>query len=240
MVTKSSGWYLNSLPLKFLFWPFKMLYTVFLIILVVFGVSLFTQTYFHQPSLLSQEIQQLGRLNQTVTPILDALPSIQDDNSDTPLNIRVTRQSYRLLSGLFFDITGINKALATTDTDSVGFRFQSYLKQHYAALKHFDQTLQVVSIRLGNISLFFHIIWVLIIVALTDGLVMRAIRQKNASRESAGIYHRAKYWRSGILWLSMVLYLSMPVVLNPYVLVLPISLITVMTFLQAMYLKKYL
>ena len=44
MPTNTSAWYMNSLPLKFLFLPFKAAYTLFLIVLLIFGSSMLTQT----------------------------------------------------------------------------------------------------------------------------------------------------------------------------------------------------
>ena len=68
----------------------------------------------------------------------------------------------------------------------------------------------------------------------------RKVRQQNAGRESAAIYHRAKFWRTGILWTTIFIYLSMPFSIDPIILLIPITLLSIAIFLQAKYLKKYL
>ena len=76
--------------------------------------------------------------------------------------------------------------------------------------------------------------------ALFDGLMQCKIRQKNASRESAGIYHRAKYWRTGLVSLVILIYLCLPIAIPHYLLLVPIGLLASLVFIQAKFLKKYL
>lgn len=216
---------MNSLPLKFLFHPFKTAYVFLVMILLIFGSSMVAQTYFHQPSLLPQEMQQINS------------GSLKTQSN---INIQIAKISYSALNTIFFEWTYINTALKAKKEDDAGYRFKQVLLPYSEILRHFDETLKVIAIRLGNISLFLGLAMILFGAALIDGLTMRAIRQKNASRESAGIYHRAKYWRVGITWLSVLVYLSLPISINPYWLMVPIAFVALMVFLQAKYLKKYL
>ena len=94
--------------------------------------------------------------------------------------------------------------------------------------------------RLGNIAFLSIFASYLSLLAVIDGFVQRRIRQENASRESAGIYHRAKYWRTGIVSTSSVLYLSAPFPVSPLWLLIPVCGGAGMLYLQAKYLKKYL
>lgn len=194
-------------------------------ILLIFGSSMVAQTYFHQPSLLQQEMQQINS------------GSLKTQSN---INIQIAKISYSALNTIFFEWTYINTALKAKKEDDAGYRFKQVLLPYSEILRHFDETLKVIAIRLGNISLFLGLAMILFGAALIDGLTMRAIRQKNASRESAGIYHRAKYWRVGITWLSVLVYLSLPISINPYWLMVPIAFVALMVFLQAKYLKKYL
>lgn len=235
MAAKASGWYMNSLPLKFLLSPFKALYTVFLIVLIIFGLSLISQNYLQTPDLLNQELKHMELVQH------DKRSLWQDENRPSEnINISVARLSYHALSTMFFEWTQVNTALAAQTETDFGYRFKNYLMPRLDLLKHFDKTLQLISLRIGNIFLFVGLAFTTYVLALIDGLVMRRIRQKNASRESAGIYHRAKYWRSGIIWLSILFYLCSPFTLSPYWLLLPIFSSAYMVFLQAKYLKKYL
>lgn len=224
-MANNNGWYMNSLPLKFLFHPFKTAYVFLVMILLIFGSSMVAQTYFHQPSLLPQEMQQINS------------GSLKTQSN---INIQIAKISYSALNTIFFEWTYINTALKAKKEDDAGYRFKQVLLPYSEILRHFDETLKVIAIRLGNISLFLGLAMILFGAALIDGLTMRAIRQKNASRESAGIYHRAKYWRVGITWLSVLVYLSLPISINPYWLMVPIAFVALMVFLQAKYLKKYL
>lgn len=224
-MANNNGWYMNSLPLKFLFHPFKTAYVFLVMILLIFGSSMVAQTYFHQPSLLQQEMQQINS------------GSLKTQSN---INIQIAKISYSALNTIFFEWTYINTALKAKKEDDAGYRFKQVLLPYSEILRHFDETLKVIAIRLGNISLFLGLAMILFGAALIDGLTMRAIRQKNASRESAGIYHRAKYWRVGITWLSVLVYLSLPISINPYWLMVPIAFVALMVFLQAKYLKKYL
>lgn len=217
-------WYMNSLPLKFLFAPFKAAYTTAIIILIIFGTSFVLQTWLHQPNLLAQELAHHELTAST----------------DTTIRADVAKAMYRGLSTVFFDWTGINHALSVSNPNDPAYKFQTYLIHNRQYLTHLDDTLKVVSIRIGNISLFWGLALLLSLLALVDGLVMRAVRQKNAGRESAGIYHRAKYWRVGIIWSSTLLYLCLPVYVSPYLLTIPVAACALMLFLQAKYLKKYL
>lgn len=103
-----------------------------------------------------------------------------------------------------------------------------------------NDTLKVLAIRIGNIVAFMPLALVIATVSLTDGLSQRKIRQANAARESAAIYHRAKYWRMGIIWLTCLTYFCSPFPLHPAMLLIPLALLGILIYLQAKYLKKYL
>lgn len=227
-MAKDNNWAMNSLILKFITGPFRILWLLFTVIAIIFVSSLVMQTYFHQPALVDQEWEQVKQL------------SISHTQKKNDLNLIVADKTYSGLSFMFFDLTGINVALQASGPADAGYGFKKMLLKHYDLLRHLDATIKVIAIRIGNISLFLTLILIVFITALIDGLVQRAIRQKNASRESAGIYHRAKYWRVGIVWLSLMTYLALPVSINPYWLVLPIFCMAILMFLQAKYLKKYL
>jgi hypothetical protein len=52
---------------------------------------------------------------------------------------------------------------------------------------------QLVGLRAGNLVRFLPLLILLYAVGVADGLSKRAIRQAQAGRESASLYHRAKY-----------------------------------------------
>lgn len=230
MAGKEKDWHLNSLPLKFLLGPFRAALILAMIILIVFGVSLVTQTYFQKHDLLKGELevtQQLG------------VETMSDNNM--PINLTMAKHSYSILNTVFFDFTRINKALKAIDPTDFGFSLkQKILIPNLESLQLFDDILKVVSLRLGNMFLFVGFFFLINGLAIVDGLAMRAIRQKNASRESAGIYHRAKYFRAGFFWMGIMIYLALPFTVSPALLMVPISLTALMVWFQAKYYKKYL
>lgn len=235
MATREESWYLNSLPLKFIFAPFKAAYTLLLIIFIIFICSFVSQTYFHQPSLVSKEWESSAALIQQ--------HHLSHQASATSINQKIAYQSHRALYHVFFKLTTLDQILLPQqNTTNSKYFLKNYFETNnrILLLHHFNDALKIVSIRLGNIVLFLTLIAIFSITFIIDGLVQRAIRQKNASRESAGIYHRAKYWRTGIIWSSIMTYLCLPIYINPFLLIIPSLGIVLMLFLQMKYLKKYL
>ncbi|MBJ1807828.1 traD domain protein [Neisseria meningitidis] len=96
MPSNTSAWYMNSLPLKFLFLPFKAIYTLFLIVLLIFGSSVLTQNYFGTGNLLEDEIKWSESVGH------DAFPG--KEVGDT-INLQIARLSYKGLKTVFFDLT---------------------------------------------------------------------------------------------------------------------------------------
>ena len=234
MAKTSSGWVFNSLILNFITQPFRWALIFLLAILIVFFSSLVSQSVFGTSDQLYQEIEVLKIQSQQQS-------WLNTEWSKKPVNISVTRASYALLHGIFFKLTRIDEAWQAQEESDFGYVVkEKFLQPHSALLSGFDRTLKTISVRLGHLSYFAGLAIVLCLVGLIDGFVARAIRQKNAGRESAGLYHRAKYWRTGILWLSMIAYLASPTPISPNWLFIPCAIYASLVWLQAKYLKKYL
>lgn len=74
-----------------------------------------------------------------------------------------------------------------------------------------------------------------------DGLAERATRRACAGRESANLYHRAKYFHFFGLPMAIVVYCVMPIALEPASVVLPLAVLTAwLSKMQWTYYKKYL
>lgn len=117
-----------------------------------------------------------------------------------------------LLSGTllaFFDVTGLD-TLFESSTNTLQNTMQFVLAGLEPHLDTLNDTLKVLAIRIGNIVAFMPLALVIATVSLTDGLSQGRVRQANAARESAAIYHRAKYWRMGIIWLTCLTYFLLP------------------------------
>lgn len=152
----------------------------------------------------------------------------------------IAKYTYQGLHHLFFNMTGINDLTAHGPQSTIGEHIWSVLQPHQDKLYRLDQTFKVVSLRFGNLAAYLPLLIILVSVSIYDGLMQRKIRQSNASRESAAIYHMSIYWRFGVIWTSAILYLCLPVSISPALLLLPIAFICVLMHIQAKYLKKYL
>ena len=240
----------ESLVLRFLTAPVKLLKIILLVIAILFGSSIILQSYFYRPDLLQREIEntlQLGNqsLWQQWTASDERLPehnrmSSENGSPDTGINLTLTRYTYTALSTVLYEWIPLNYLLESNPGD-IGYSFkEQFLEPNRGYLERFDQVIRIISLRLGNIAFLSIFALYLSLLAVIDGLVQRRIRQENASRESAGIYHRAKYWRTGIVSTSLILYLSTPFPISPLWLLIPVCGGAGMLYLQAKYLKKYL
>ncbi len=231
-------WAMNSMVLKFLLLPFRWCLILFFVISIVFGVSLVSQSYSGDQSRTTEEAHYLELMAQN-KPLWQK--DADEANTAEPLHLTVYRFSYEKLYAVFFRYSGIEQAWQAQTEKDKGFMLkQKYLVPHANILEKLMQTLKLISLRLGYIAYFVWFALIFNMVAVVDGFMVRAIRQQNASRESAGLYHRAKYWRSGILWLGMTLFLAWPTAVSPYWLFIPTVGFALLVWLQAKYLKKYL
>ena len=214
----------ESTILRTLTLPFRSARILILTILILFGSSIALQTYFHRPALLTQELTLAQKIGTTHS-IYSQHSAKEETQQITkpPINIAVTRHTYNGLRFVFFTLLQLDNIAVNSP----------YIKK-------FDDTLKVLSMRLGNIVIYCFFAVYLSLLALIDGLNARAIRKANAGRESASLYHRAKYLRTGILWSSIFLYLVLPIAINPQWLLVPVVCIALSVFMQAKYLKKYL
>ena len=217
----------ESTILRTLTLPFRSMRILIFVILILFGSSIALQTYFHRPALLTQELTLAQKIGTTHS-IYSQHSAKEETQQITkpPMNIAVTRHTYNGLYWLFFKATHLEEVSANN--------------QFYGYIQQFNGTLKIISMRLGNAAIYIFYALFLGIIALIDGLNARKIRQANAARESASLYHRAKYLRTGILWSSIFLYLVLPIAINPQWLLVPVVCIALSVFMQAKYLKKYL
>ena len=86
------------------------------------------------------------------------------------------------------------------------------------------------------------LLFLLVIVAIIDGLVERTLRRYTAGRESAWLFHvNNRIARPWVIYFIMFLYLSAPVSVNPLWFFIPAySLIGISTYMMGKWFKKYL
>ena len=119
-----------------------------------------------------------------------------------------------LLYGLVFEVTGIHdmglrfaepSALSIPDTVIL----RSYLA-HREAIETAMLGTQLLGVRFATFLRFWPLLLVLYMVGAADGLTERAIRRSCGGRESASLYHRAKYLQLVALGLGGVVILVWP------------------------------
>ena len=213
----------ESTILRTLTLPFRSMRVLLFVIIILFGSSLALQTYFHSPNLLNQELTMAQKIGTTQAIYKGDKPK---EITKPPMNITITRHAYNGLYWLFFKVARLEEVSANN--------------QFYGYVQQFNGTLKIISMRLGNAAIYIFYAIFLSLIALIDGLNARKIRQANAGRESASLYHRAKFLRTSVLWSSIFIYMVAPVAINPQWLLIPVILIALSVFMQAKYLKKYL
>lgn len=102
------------------------------------------------------------------------------------------------------------------------------------------QSARLLGVRLAILLQVFPVGMVAIGTMLVDGLVQRYIRREGAGRESANLYHRAKYLQLVGGLLVGMLYVTVPVAIDPRWLFAWVAMAAFLAFLQAKYYKKYL
>lgn len=235
--------YQNSTILQTLLYPFKIILIWLLAIVIMLTTSVVLQMYFiKQEALLNQELIISKQISTSfLANPANLLSKISNKNNLSGLNIKVTRVAYNILNSIFFEITQINKILRAQDSNDFGYSIkQKFLLPHMSFINKFNNTLKILSLRIGNIASLSIYGLILIIIFFIDGLIQRKIRQKNTMRESSVIYYRAKIWRKIILYSSIIIYLCVPVSISLFWLLPAIFIIAILIFLQAKYFKKYL
>jgi hypothetical protein len=118
------------------------------------------------------------------------------------------------LYGLVFEATGIHDmglrfadASALSIPDTVVRR--AYLA-HREAIEAAMVGTQLLGVRFATLMRFLPLLLLLYAVGTADGLTERAIRRSCGGRESASLYHRAKYLQMAVLGLGGVVLLVWP------------------------------
>ena len=228
MVNQSPEFLAKSTSIGFLTKPFKWAFIILLVTAILFFSSVTIQTYFGQDDLLKSELIQTQEI------------FAQSSTTELPFHIVVIRWIYDGLYLVIFKLSGIDPLLNGQQNDALSSSFAGMLENFATELTILNDTLKIIAIRIGNIMAFIPLLIIMVGSAVFDGFMKRKIRQQNAARESAAIYHRAKFWRSGIIWTTVFIYLSMPFAIDPIIVLLPVVLLCITGFFQAKYLKKYL
>ena len=100
---------------------------------------------------------------------------------------------------------------------------------------------QLFGIRLATLLMATPLLALAYLVALTDGLVQRAVRRASGGRESASLYHRAKHLQVMLLTMCGAISLLLPLSIDPRWIWAPgIVVLAILVRFQWVYYKKHL
>lgn len=100
---------------------------------------------------------------------------------------------------------------------------------------------QLLGVRLATLIMATPLLALAYCVALSDGLVQRAVRRASGGRESASLYHRAKHLQLVLLVTSAAAALLLPASIDPrYIWVPGAVVVAILARLQWAYYKKHL
>jgi integrating conjugative element membrane protein (TIGR03747 family) len=124
-----------------------------------------------------------------------------------------------LLYGLVFRVTGIHEmGMRFADPASLSIPDtivrDAYIAHHEAIAMAMIGT-QLLGVRLATLVLMLPLLALIYLVAAADGLTQRAIRRACGGRESASLYHRAKYLQVVLVAMSGAVTLIVPWSVDP-------------------------
>lgn len=215
----------EAVELRLIMSPFRKIMVYFLAAIFLATISVFALFFFvdkeHTIYLLSQyhnsEINQVSLMKQ------------------------LSKSVYEYLHWLCFDLTQIKQSLSETPIKgNPGYSIHLYFLKHYESWVKLDWVLQVISFRLAIIVSYFLMVGsTMYFVAIIDGGVKRAIRRDLIGRESAGLYHRMKYFNYVLIVLGFELYIAAPLYLPEYFIIFFFALSAFLYSIQIKYYKKY-
>ena len=225
MATKRAAVH-DNLELHFIALPFKLAYVYGLLTLTVFLIATAMLCYFTTP----QELQT----------ILDRYLRTRMDGADW--HQAIGAKIYTFLNWLLLELTQIRAVMgATYQPQTAYFNLQKFLFSHAEGLNQFVLALKVMSYRIGVLCTYtLFLAPLLFVVAMFDGAGQRAIRRDNIGRESAGIYHRVKYWNRASTILFIQFFVAAPFFINPQFFVVPVLVWACFVTTTFKYYKKYL
>lgn len=158
--------------------------------------------------------------------------------ADNAMSYRIGRQLAETVYALEFRATGLHRVVVE----------QRPLPVISKLAANFGEEIRIamtgtwlVGFRLASAAGVLWLVVLVWVIGLTDGLSERAMRRECAGRESANLYHRAKYFHFFGLPVALAMYCTLPFNISPALMFYPIVLATAMlSRMQWKYYKKYL
>ena len=225
MAGEQSSSVFDNMTLQMVLSPFKWVFSWIFILAIIFSVAISCQMYFNTAKII--DLQQIYTQEYHW--------QIQLTMGKHWIN-GISNWVLSKLNWLLFEATGIYQVI-NSPMQQDGF---TRLVMAYAdRITTLFIIVELIAIRVGTIAISTALLCIMNFNAMIDGMVARSIRQASAGRESAGIYHKAKYFRKAIYSLTALVYLSWPNSVHPVLLLIPVFISVLLTQLQFKYWKKY-
>lgn len=145
-----------------------------------------------------------------------------------------------LLHRVLFVATGMDGVHPANSGGQLDKVVGSLMSQLGPSLRVVIVSTQVFGLRMASLAGMLPLVLLGYVVAHVDGNCERAIRRACAGRESANLYHRAKYMQYGLLGALLMATLCLPMHLDPVItMLLFVCAVTVLARVQWTYYKKY-
>jgi len=186
--------------------------------------------------------ERLDRLQSILAQDLARLHRFESWHDDL---LRLAARAANLLYWSMFGVTGIHDMSARFADGGVlsipDTMMRTTYIAHYDAIRVAMIGTQLFGVRLAVFTVAIPFFTLVYVVALTDGLVQRAVRRASGGRESGSLYHRAKHWQLVLSVTGATLSILLPISSDPRLFWLPvIAVIGVLARIQWVYYKKHL
>ncbi len=184
----------------------------------------------------------VASLETILSADLDRAAQLGESYSDLP---RFAASTANFLYALLFEATGIHgmgakfaQASSLSIADTI---VRNTYISNFEVIRVAMIGTQLFGVRLATLTMALPLLALVYCVALTDGLVQRAIRRAGGGRESASLYHRAKHLQMMLLVTTTVIVLLLPVSIDTRSIWMPSALaVAIVARMQWAYYKKHL
>lgn len=231
-----------SVALKSITWPFRWAFWISMLTLMSWCLAMAIGLYFHFKVWDGEGVAPFARALERL--ILDAVTA----SGVGPLGLNAAHLTLALSEGAYrvvFVWSGLEgahfRALTGVSPSAGDAAFYRWVVEHAQTIEVAMMITRLYGAKIAMLAGALPLFLIAYVVAMVDGLVARYIRKQGGGRESAFIYHRAK-WGIVMLTGSAVMFLLLlPVDYSPrWILPAAAATIGLLARIQWAYYKKYL
>jgi integrating conjugative element membrane protein (TIGR03747 family) len=231
-----------SVAFKSITWPFRLVFWVFMLTLLSWCMAMAIGLYFHFKVWEGEGVRPFEQALEQL--ILDAVSA----SVVGPLGLNAAHLTLMLSEGAYrvvFVWSGLEgahfRALAGMTATVGDAAFYRWLVQHAQSVEVAMMITRLYGAKIAMLAGALPLFLIAYVVAMVDGLVARYIRKQGGGRESAFIYHRAKWGIVMLTGTAVIFLLLLPLNYSPrWILPGAAATIGLLARIQWAYYKKYL